>query len=266
MVLRRSGAAAAFLDARLASGHVAFPLDALVQTTGLSVTAARNQLLRLGKRVVRASSRHPFFLIVSPEQFALGAPPVAWWLDDYFKWLGHPYYLALQSAAATYGSSPQALQITQVMTDSPRRPLRVGRVQVRFMVKREIARTQTRALANAYAPLAVSTPATTTFDLVRYAPRIGGIGRAMETLVPLLPLIRPEEMRRVLEAEKETSTAQRLGLILERSDAKKLAKVVQDWLPPKIPLIPMIPTQAKLKDAPVRARWRILDNALESLS
>jgi hypothetical protein len=53
----------------------------------------------------------------------MGAPPVAWWLDDYFNWLGHPYYLALQSAAGTYGSTPQALQVTQVMTDSPRRQI-----------------------------------------------------------------------------------------------------------------------------------------------
>ncbi|MGB8370545.1 MAG: hypothetical protein ACLPYZ_04975 [Limisphaerales bacterium] len=44
---RMFGSADAFIDQRLASGRVAFPLADLVKETGLSVTAARNQLLRL---------------------------------------------------------------------------------------------------------------------------------------------------------------------------------------------------------------------------
>ena len=48
---RMVGAADAFLDQRLALGRVAFSLADLVKATGLSVTAARNQLLRLKNRV-----------------------------------------------------------------------------------------------------------------------------------------------------------------------------------------------------------------------
>ena len=84
---RQNGAAAAFIDARLAAGHVAFPLADLVKETGLSVTAAKNQLRRLGSLVVRVSRLQQFFLIVSPEHRSMGAPPVTWWLDDYFTWL-----------------------------------------------------------------------------------------------------------------------------------------------------------------------------------
>src|SRR5438876_2791970 len=181
---RRPGAASRFLETRLASGHVAFSLADLVTETGLSATAARNQLLRLRHRVVRVSRMHQFFVIVSPEHMSIGAPPVAWWIDDYFKWLGHPYYLALQSAAATYDSTPQAIQVAQVITDRPRRQITVGRLRVRFFIKRRIERTPTQPLANAYAPLQVSTPEATAFDLIRYASRIGGMGRARETLVP----------------------------------------------------------------------------------
>ena len=81
---RLFGAADAFIDQRLALGRVAFPLADLIKETGLSVTAARNQLLRLGSRVTRVSPRHQFFLIVSPEHRAVGAPPLVWWLHDYF--------------------------------------------------------------------------------------------------------------------------------------------------------------------------------------
>ena len=57
---RMDGSADAFINQRLALGRVAFPLADLVKDTGLSVTAARNQLLRLENRVTRVSPRHQF--------------------------------------------------------------------------------------------------------------------------------------------------------------------------------------------------------------
>ena len=260
---RQSGAAAAFLDSQAAAGRAAFPLAQLVGETGLSPMAARKQLRRLGGRVVQPTGRHPFFLIVAPEHRAVGAPPVAWWLDDYFKWLGHPYYLALQSAAATYCSTPQALQVSQVMTDKPRREIVTGRLRIQFFVKRNTERTPTQSLANAYAPLNVSTPEATGFDLIRYAPRIGGIGRATETLVPMLRLLRIPEMERLLDAEDKTSTAQRLGYIIERSGNAKLARLIHDWLPSRLPLIPFVPAKAKPANAPVIEKWRLVENGGE---
>jgi hypothetical protein len=258
---RMDGSADAFINQRLTLGRVAFPLADLVKETGLSVTAARNQLLRLENRVTRVSPRQQFFLIVSPEHHAVGAPPVAWWLHDYFQWLGDPYYLALQSAASLLGSNPQALQVTQVMTKIPRRALEIGRIRVQFFVKRTVEQTPTQPLANAYAPLLVSTPEATTFDLVQYAARIGGIGRAAETIAPLLPLMRPAELRRVLKIEDEPATAQRLGFVLETLKATNLAKVVQDWLPSDLVLVPLVP--GLRGDAPEIKRWRILNNAVE---
>ena len=124
---QRPGAADAFIDARLAAGVVGFPLADLVKETGLSPTAAKSQLLRLGKWVVKVTRKHQFYLIVSPDHQTVGSP-ANWWLNDYFKWLGHPCYLALQSAAETYGSAPQALQVTQVMTDTSRREIVLGRL------------------------------------------------------------------------------------------------------------------------------------------
>ena len=258
---RMVGSADAFLDQRLALGRVAFPLADLVKATGLSVTAARNQLLRLKNRVTRVSPRHQFFLIVSPEHSAVGAPPVAWWLHDYFQWLGEPYYLALQSAASSLGSNPQALQVTQVMTRISRRAVEVGRIRIQFFVKRTMELTPTQPLANAFAPLQVSTPEATAFDLIRYAARIGGIGRAAETIAPLLPLMRPAELRRVLKIEDEPATTQRLGFVLEKLRATDLAAAVENWLPADLVFVPLVPGVSGA--APEIKRWRILNNAGE---
>ena len=261
---RQTKAAATFIDEQLKVGRVGFPLSQLLTATGLKVDAAKAQLRRLGSRVVRVPPAHPFFLIVSPEHLATGGPPVEWWLDDYFAWLKHPYYLALQSAASALGSSPQSIQVTQVMTDTPRKPIELGRLKIIFFVKRRIAPTPTRQLLNAFAPARVSTPAATAFDLVRYAPRIGGIGRAAETLRPLLSQIRGPELKEVLEAENETTSAQRLGFILEKADQPKLADLVAEWLSGRRqPVIPLVPTPAGRPAAPLASRWRVVDNSGE---
>lgn len=260
---RLDGAAARFIDAQLGSGRVAFPLCALVRETGLSMVAAKNQLLRLGDQVTRVTRVHQFFLIVAPEYRALGAPPPAWWLDDYFEWLRHPYYLGLQSAAEAYGSAPQALQATQVVTDTPRREIQVGRILVRFFVKRGVKRTPTQPLGKAFAPLRVSTPAATAFDLIRYAARLGGIERAVETIAPLIPRIGVSDLKAVLKAEEEVATAQRLGYVLEIAGKTRLADVVQGWLPCRLDLIPLSSTAPKGNSGRVVQRWRVLHNVPE---
>ncbi|MDI1251116.1 MAG: type IV toxin-antitoxin system AbiEi family antitoxin [Lacunisphaera sp.] len=227
------------------------------------MSAAKGQLRRMGPRVARVSRGHKFFLIVAPEHFTRGSPPVDWWLDDYVNWLKHPYYLALQSAASTHGSNPQSIQVTQVMTDTPRRPITVGQQRVIFFVKRGIERTPTQEVRGAFSPTKVSTPAATGFDLIRYATRIGGIGRAVETLRPLLPLIRGAELRAVLDAENEKATAQRLGYVLEKTGNEKLATVIDGWLPAIRPVLPLATTAASSPQAPVTARWHVLDNTGE---
>ncbi len=218
---RLVGAASKFINAKLALGKVSFTLDELTAVTHLSVIAARNQLLRLQEKVVRVSPRQPFFLIVPAEHRVNGAPPAAWWLNDYFRWLGRPYYLALQSAASHYGATPQAIQEIQVMTDKPLRMLQIGKIRVRFFVKKSVRQVPTQALSPAHAPLLVSTPEATAYDLVKYANRLGGVERAAETITPFLPSIRKREMQRIFAIEDNHVIAQTLSNILELASTDK---------------------------------------------
>ena len=258
---RRSGTAEAFCDARLGLGRVTLDLSDLVKASGLSALAAKRQLSRLRGKVVRISPRKPFYLILSPEHRSMGAPPPNWWLQDYFNWLGRPYYLALQSAASAFGSNPQALQVTQVVTDKPLRPINVGRTQLRFFVKRGIERTPTQQPDGAVAPLLISTPEATAYDLVRYATSIGGIERAAETIRPLLPLLRVRELKRVLNAESESGVAQRLGFVMEACGNKSLAKVVRDWLPDELTPVALVPGRDKRDNLPLVKHWQVLNNS-----
>jgi hypothetical protein len=260
---RQIGAAEAFIEERLALGRVAFSLDEIIEKSRLSVVAAKNQLRRLSGKVIRVSPRQRFFLIIGPDHRTIGAPPAIWWLQDYFGWLDRPYYLALQSAAGEFGSNPHALQVTQVMTDRPFRTIKVGRVQVRFFVKSNIKQTPIQQLPQSPAPLCISTPEATAFDLVQYAARIGGIDRAAETIAPLLPNLRIRELKRVLNAENAPTIAQRLGFVLEAMGAERMAAAVHNWLPDKLIAVPLSPLKNECRSFPFVERWQVFNNSNE---
>lgn len=256
----KSGAASRFVNALRQRGCVGFSVEQLIAATGLSDLAARRQLTRLSPLVVRVTPRQEFFLIVDPEHQPLGAPPPAWWLDGYFAWLGRPYYLALQSAAAEYGSSPQAIQVTQVITDKPRRDIVLGRIRIQFFVKGRVITTPTQAAADSFTPLAVSTAAATILDLVHYAPRIGGIERAAETLHPLLSRLKRSDLASALAQEIETPTLQRLGFVMEALGCVRLADAVHSRLPAQLRPVPLnVGTESS--PAPVDPRWSVAINA-----
>lgn len=256
---RRYGAAAELVDRLRQRGRVGFAITELERSTGLSPIAARRQLARLGDQVVRVAPKQEFFLVVDPEHRAFGAPPPAWWIESYFRWLGRPYYLALQSAAEHHGAAAQAIQVTQVMTNRPRREIRLGRVRVHFFVKRAIAATPTHPLAQSHAPLRVSTPAATVIDLVQYATRVGGLGRVVETIQPLVARLERADLSAALDQPLETPTLQRFGYLLERLGQPRLAKQVHARLRQPIRLA-ALDLSLPAGDDPTDARWSLRVN------
>lgn len=118
-------------------------------------------------------------------------------------------------------------------------------------------------LSQAAAPLSISTLEATAFDLVRYAGKIGGIERAAETIAPLLPSLRANELKRVLKAEGEFAGAQRLGFVIEALGANNLAQAIHDWLPNKLVVVPLSPLKGERKDIPIVERWQVLNNSSE---
>jgi hypothetical protein len=261
VVKSRRGSAEAFVDECVAAGRYGFSVADVVRATGLSDRNAKNQLRRLRGRTSKVARWQPFFLINGPAGKAPGAASFDRWLDDYFTWLGRPYYVGLQSAAAIHGSQPQALLTIQIVTDTPRRDAQVGRQKLRFFVKSDCAVSAVQQAPRAFAPMKVSTPETTAFDLVRYAPRLGGIGRTAETLAPMLHLLQPARLKIVLAAEDEISTMQRLGFLLEAMGRAKLAAAVETCLPSHCACIPLAVGATCPAGAPRHQRWHVVENA-----
>jgi hypothetical protein len=252
----RPAAAKAFVEALQARGRLGFPLEALVSHTGLSPEAAAAQLRRLRSAVVPLYSRSNFFLIVTPEHRVMGAPPVLWWLDDYFTWKRQPYYLALLSAAAHYGSSHQAMQVTQVMTTDPTPDICMGRLRLSFSIKKSLPATPIVRAGGSWAPFSVSSPEATVFDLVRYAEKIGGITRAAQAIDGMRSHFSAAGFRIALRSPLETSVLQRSGYLLEALDLRAFSRLCEKALSDRrLQAVPL--TSNATRSDPLHRLWAV---------
>jgi predicted transcriptional regulator of viral defense system len=173
--------------------------------------------------------------------------------------LDQPYYVGLLTAAGLHGASHQAVQVFQVVTDRPTRPVEVGRVRVRFVQSGRLHETPVVRVNTATGTMAVSTPEATAFDLVRFRSAVGGLSHIATVLAELAESVDPSELVRVA-AEVEVAVVQRTGFLLELVGAQESAAALAEWLseanPHSVALRPDMPVRGAHRNA----RWRVVVN------
>lgn len=200
---------------------------------GASAEALRQALYRQQKRgrVVRLARGSDHWLIVPLQYAKAGAPPLETWLDRFLsKTLAIPYYLTLLSAAETYGASPYAVMVTQVMVAERRRAITVGRHEVVFLTRTRVEEMPTRWYETPQGRLRVATPELTALELVERAKAVGGIARVREVLQALWRSCTKAGLTVALEALRDVPTAQRLGALAALDGELALAHGVAAWL------------------------------------
>ncbi len=181
--------------------------------------------------MIRLSRGSGHWLIVPLQHAATGAPPLETWLDRYLSTtLGIPYYVALLSAAETYGVSPYAVMVTQVMVPERRLAIAVGRHQVVFHTRAQIERMPTRWHETPDGRFKVSTAELTALELVQRETLVGGMTRVRQVLGALWDACTETGLLEALEALQEVPTAQRLGALLTLHGPNALAAQVARWL------------------------------------
>jgi predicted transcriptional regulator of viral defense system len=234
----------AVLDAAERAGKLNLRMDdfrrALPRVSPEALRQALHRQQRRG-RLIRLSRGSNHWLIVPLQYAAAGAPPLETWLDRYMgKTLGIPYYVALLSAAETYGASPYGVMVTQVMVPERRRPITVGRHEVVFHTCSRIEHMPTRWHETSDGRFKVGTPELTALELVQRETAVGGMARQREVLRALWPSCTPRSLSEALEALQEVATAQRLGALLALDNQDVLASRVCKWLSDKtLRIIPL---------------------------
>jgi hypothetical protein len=253
------GRVARSLDYLQARGDLVVSLDEAAEQNNLSRIAAQRQLERLAPRTARLPGRPSAFLIVAPEHRLRGAPPVAAWLDEYFRVQDRRYYVGLLSAAALHGSSAQAVQVTQVLLRRPRRPITVGKIHIDFYVKSKLETTPLTEIPGLPAPLAVSSPEATALDLIAFSHQLGGIERVLEVIKGLEGAMTGTGMRSALRAGVPVTLLQRIGWVFEKLKFASLANIVQRALPQRFPPA-LLQAHGPRAAGPARDPWGIVDN------
>jgi hypothetical protein len=120
--------------------------------------------------------------------------------------------------------------------------------------------TQTQSIKGYTGMLPVSTPAATALDLVRFAPRIGGLDAVLTVITELSEKLTPETVIAAAHAECELAQVQRLGWLLERANCPHLSEPLEAWLAGrplhKVRLDPRHPALGARKNA----RWQVVAN------
>ncbi|WP_420619018.1 type IV toxin-antitoxin system AbiEi family antitoxin domain-containing protein [Candidatus Poriferisocius sp.] len=123
---------------------------------------------------------------VPPEYRSARAPPPSHFIHQLMEHLGHPYYVGFLSAAAIHGASHQAPMVFQVVTPAQLRDRRIGRGQIRFIRRSEIADRPRQQQNVPTGRIWVSTPEVTIFDLVETPLEGGGLSNVATVIGALL--------------------------------------------------------------------------------
>jgi predicted transcriptional regulator of viral defense system len=251
-----------YLNNKIAHGKCYFTMRDAVTTlsktknaVGLSIAhfAARNEIISPAKG---------FYVIISPEYKNLGCIPAEQFIPYLMEYLGHKYYAALLTAASYYGSSHQAPQVFQVITESKLRPIVCGRVKIQFIKNQLIAEVPIALISTPKSRLAVSTPEATVMDLLRFPKQSGGLNTIITIISELKEVISEEKLKLLVQQQPGVAWKQRLGYIFELINAPHLADIVKNYLNrlDRVDYILLNPNVKKPRKNKINAIWKIIEN------
>ena len=191
-------------------GRYTFSRAEALSATDASPAAVKQTLYRLKKRKAIVSPRRDFFVVLPPEYRTVGCPPAPWFIDQLMEHLGRRYYVALLTAGAFHGAAHQAPMVFQVITDASERNITLGGVRINFHVSNLIEGAATERRNTPTGTIAIATPETTAFDLVRF-PAAAGYWNNVATV--LIELVEEVDGDKLLQgaARVARTDVQRLG-------------------------------------------------------
>ena len=252
--------ASGFLTGLAVLGRHHFTTADAMTALGTSLPAVRAVLRRLAQRGEIAVPHRGFHVLVPPEYRSLGCLPAEQFVPQLMAHLGEHYYTALLSAAELHGAAHHRPQAFQVMVRAHRRAIECGAVRVQFVARADLERTTVVTRNTPRGLLAVASPEATALELVGYADHCGGLDNVATVIADLAPAL--DAVRLVAECRRcPVSWAQRLGFLLDRTEARELAEALLPFVDEQAktwaPLVRSVSRRGAVRDT----RWRLLVNA-----
>lgn len=254
--------ARAFVEDFLGQGRYTFTREEAAERLQGSPAAVYMALHRLSMTGWIAMPRSGFYIIVDPQHRAAGSLPPEWFVRDLMKDLGRPYYVGLLSAAQIHGAAhhrPQEFQV--VIPTRTVRPIEVGHVRIRFYGKGPFERSSVQEVKTPTGMIRVSSPETTTWDLVRYPHAAGGLDNVVTVLTELSPRLESGRLCAAVRAHGDIVVAQRLGYLLDHLGGRDLTRRIAAWVRRVGPPVRRLDPSSSAEGAKVSRKWGVLVNA-----
>lgn len=216
-----------------------------------------------GRLMAKRRLIHPvrgFYVIVPIENRITGAPNPLWFIDNLMKFKARPYYVGLLSAAALYGSSHQAVQELQIISNSQMRTIEGEKYRIRFLVNKRLENIPTQLIKTPSGFVPIATPEATAFDLVCYMRWAGALNNVATVLTELADRLNPEKLVTVAKIYGEVGLAQRLGFILDQVADVKLTRMLHEWVKSLNPSLILLQPGKGLARPQKNEKWSIAIN------
>jgi predicted transcriptional regulator of viral defense system len=259
-----------YLDQQLERGRAYFSREEALPALGLAPQSFAAAVSRLIRKRRLANPRHGFYLILRPEDRALGAPDPVRWIDPLMEHQGIEYRISLLRAAAFHGSSHQAAMVFQLVVPKQLRGFEIGRHRLQFIYQASHAfavanRPEWLAQMKSEAGFAkVAGVELTLLDCARYLHRAAGINGVAQIAKDLGGKADPRKLARLADAY-ENSSVRRLGYLLELARHVRQAKALEPFareaksLKPLDPAAkPLVASLASLQEK--NPKWMLLIN------
>lgn len=259
-----------FVESQLARGRGYFTKPEGLAETGQTPEAFQAAVARLKRKGSVISPRRGFYLILRPEDRALGAPDPARWIDPMMKFLEVDYRISLLRAAAFHGSTHQAAMVFQVIAARQLPDIELGRQCVAFLYQSRDAFAKTNRpewldqLKTEAGYAKVAGVELALFDICRYFHEAAGINGAAQAVHDLGKKADARILAKAADAY-ENSAVRRLGYLLERFGHLRQASALRPYagkaksfkpLDPSVRSI--VPELARMEER--NTDWKLLIN------
>jgi len=254
----------AFLESHLSRGRISFTREELLRSLAAGSRTLTTSLSKLVRKGRIANPRPGFYLILTPEDKANGAPDPARWIGALMKHQGIDYRVSLLPAAKLHGAATEP-QAFQAIVPRELRDFAIGRFRIEFLTQAAstFARTnRSEWLAELKTDTGTAKAAgieLTLLDCARWFHKAGGISAVAQIARELGAKALARRLA-PLARDFENSAVRRLGYLLElaghEQQAKSLDQFAQDAKTVKL----LDPSSAEAPGE-MSGRWKIAVNS-----
>ena len=214
--------------------------------------------LKRAKRVVTLTNG--LYALWHPSERRWGIHPLPV-LDAIMKYRNCPYYVGLLSAADYYGAAHHKPQDLQVIIQKQMKFRKAKDLAISLHVFNQFPSEGLSSVKTQGEKIIFSSPERTILDLFYFESACGGFKNICLVIRSLLPKLKKEDLKKIIDVYPYSSSIQKLGYMLEHFESDKpILDVLNKWAShhkrPNISLSSRLPKKGKMHPL-----WHVIENA-----